>query len=205
MLQKCPISPNDEKFWTYDGKNAQEYLFVLETVGYLHIPGTDNRHLLPEIIDPWVLWRLVWGILHLGSLDRTPFGENWRMIGAAKRMAKRINAHPLAEALAHSEEKLKDFPPKLLDTFDKGTFLDEYRTLGFTKNTMREASLLLVDAFIPLIEKPECDGPDGLPLYGNGHPMLVALAIWVEANLPRKVCHSNEAWRKQIKNASEML
>jgi len=182
----------------YGGGDPDRFLLhLLEDVGPFVLPRTNGTVLAPEILDPFVFLQFVAGIQGKYTINGSPFFGNWRLVVCARRMAERLLAFELVEALAGVEEKIADYDEAVLDAFDFSDFdwLDQHQ-----EGLHRRLTTLLVDQFDPLIEAGECHYGSKGEGYSGGDRLLAALSEWITEEFPSEILRDANAVRDRLQS-----
>lgn len=201
-LNRWPIDEEKRSRLRYGGTNPDEFLLdLLKDVEPFVLPKTDGTVLAPEILDPFIFLQFVAGLQGKYTINGSPFFGNWRLVVCVRRMAERLFALELAEALSRAEEQIALYDAEVLDAFDASDidWIDRHQ-----EGLQQRLTYLLIDQFQPLIDAGECHyGTMGIGFNG-GDRLLAALAEWVAEEFPyeiladaKAVHHRLEKYRKE--------
>ena len=178
MFQTLPIA--NEGAWAYLGTEPEEYLGILEDVGQLVLDAHDNRHIAPDILDPWVFWQFSNSVLRQIPVHGSLCAGNWRLLASARRMADELKFDALAQAIFDSEQAVHKLDSAVLDAYDHG-----HDHPGLTPDLREKLAHLLDSRFHPLVHDAATPLETGDPTQPMESPLLHQLALWVAKHLPR--------------------
>lgn len=196
QLAALPITPDRVAHYQFSGQEQDMFLATaLDDVGDRVQPRTVGSQIAPELLDPFVFWQFVSGLMGQYTVNGMPFNSNWRLMPAATRMAKRLGALPLAQALQDGEEEMRAW-----DIAD----LDAYDTFSFDINISEQKEKY--DTLFQRFDKRfELLISEAAPTYGHfangqtgGDALLTALCEWISDQMPREVLPTREAVIERI-------
>lgn len=195
-LNRWPIEEKHQSRLRFSGQDPDAFLLaLLENVGSFVLPGTDGALLAPEILDPFVFLQFVAGLQGNYTINGSPFYGNWRLLVSARRMAERLYAIELEEALARAQNQIDAYDTEVLDAFDASdaAWLNQHQD-----GLHHQLTELLIDQFQPLIDAGECYYGTLSAEYKGGDRLLAALAEWVSQEFPHEILPDAKAVQDRL-------
>lgn len=185
QLSRWPITEDDAAYFQYDGTSPDDFIWnAIDSIGDRLTRRTDGSNLAPELLDPFVFAQFVAGLQGKYTVNGMPYAGNWRLMPCATRMAARLGATKLAEALREGEAELAEWDEATLDAFDSNR-------LDFNDPAERKTIDTLFERFDkrfePLVAEGACSYGTSRLNYDGGEALLAALGDWITAEMPREI------------------
>lgn len=190
-LNTWPITPDDIETYQFDGKDPDHFLAIALDGIAPKLPATcDGSHLAEEILDPFVFFQFITGMQGKHTINGTPFYQNWRLLPCALRMARRLGADGLADALEQSKTEMAAFDPQTLDDYDHGRLpwdTKEDQALSAKLDTLFDIRLR------DQVDAGDCTYGTTQANTSGSERLNAALADWVSQEFPREVLDDFDA------------
>ena len=195
-LTAWPITTNSVKYYQYSGGDPDGFLCgALDPIGWKVQKLNDGSHLAEELLDPFVLFQFIAGIQGKYTINGTPFYSNWRLLPCATRMATRLGALELADALEKSGRELASFEPEILDDYDATRIPWDTEEGQALNGELSE----ICDARFHKIPFEDCTYGTSRSQFTGAESLNAALADWVCQEMPREVLPNQDAVMLRLK------
>ena len=200
-LDAFPIAKEDEHRFRYDGGDAAMFNAELSDLSKVMQRRCANSHIAPELLDPYVFWQFISGMLGEYTMNGASSGGDWRLFPSLIRMAERLEADPILPGLRDCQAFLETLTGEQKDQYDS-----IMKIRGEEATTERLHDLYDRQFMAALNHEYE---PETYKIVreGYGYTLRQDLAQWISDEMPKNILpgrdHVEAIWEQAHEQAIE--